>query len=100
MPKVYEPCASEIFWVGPKRPELHTVYRMQFDNVERRWLATPAGTELDPNYSEFSVRIHNPNARSLSFINRTIAILPKSKLREIYNLIGEYLNEIDKKISK
>ena len=53
------------------------------------------GVALDPHYSVSAVRIHDPNFRSLSFINRTIAILPKRRLRSIYRLIGEYLNEKD-----
>jgi hypothetical protein len=91
--------AAERFWLGPKDPAKHMVYKMQWTSTEQRWLATPDGTRLDPNYSEFSIRIHDPKARSLSFIYRTICILPKSRLRTIYNLIGEYLNEFDTKES-
>jgi len=88
--------AQERFWIGPRNPEKHVVYHMQRDSTQQEWLATPDGTVLDPNYSEFSVRIHDPKARSLSFIYRTICILPKSRLRIIYALIREYLNEMDK----
>jgi hypothetical protein len=89
--------AAERFWLGPKDPTKHTVYKNQFDGTQSKWLAAKDGTQLDPNYSEFSVRIHDPKARSLSFVYRTIAIIPKSRLRTIYNLIGEYLNEHDKR---
>jgi hypothetical protein len=86
----------EKFWVGEMDEEKYTVYQMQSTTTELEWLHAQDGTELDPNFSEFSVRIHDPKIRSLSLINKTIAILPKSRLRSIYNLIGEYLNEIDK----
>jgi len=89
--------AAERFWLGPNDRTKHTVYKMQWTSTEHKWLAAQDGTVLDPNYSEFSVRIHDPKARSLSFIYRTIAIIPKSRLRTIYNLIGEYLNEFDKR---
>ena len=91
--------ASERFWIGPKDKHRHTIYHMQRDSTQQKWLAAPDGTVLDPNYSEFSVRIHDPKARSLSFIYRTICIIPKSRLRVIYNLIGAYLNEHDTKES-
>ena len=88
--------AAERFWIGPKDRTKYTVYHMQTDSTQQKWLAVPAcDVELDPNYSEFSIRIHSPKARSLSFIYRTICILPKSKLRAIYALIGEYLNDHD-----
>ena len=90
MEKPYVMDAAEKFWIGPERPEKHTVYRMSQSSTEQEWLAVPDGIELE-EYSEFSVRIHCPKARSLSFIYRTIAILPKQHLRSIYNLIGEYL---------
>ena len=89
----YEMDAAEKFWIGPSNPELHTVYKLQ--SLGSEWLTLPTGLELDPTYSEFSVRVHHPKARSLSFINKTIAILPKHLLREIHALIGEYLNEYD-----
>jgi hypothetical protein len=91
--------AAERFWLGPNDPTKHTVYKNQFDGTQSKWLNTPDGTILECDYSEFSVRIHDPKARSLSFVNRTIAILPKSRLRIIYKLIGEYLNEHDSKES-
>jgi hypothetical protein len=77
-------------WIGPRDSHYHTVYRMQSSSVENAWYVTKDGTELE-EHSEFSVRIHDPNFRSLSFIYKTIAILPKSRLLSIYNLIGEYL---------
>jgi hypothetical protein len=89
--------AQERFWLGPVDPTRHTVYHAQRPATEQEWYTTPDGTELDGNYSKFSVRIHDPKARSLSFIYRTIAIIPKSRLRAIYNLIGRYLNEHDSK---
>ena len=97
MDKPYEMDAAERFWVGPKVPQKHLVYRMQSSDLQSEWLTVSDGTRLDPHYSEFSVRIHDPKAKSLSFINRTIAIIPKSRLRAIYNLIGEYLDAYDKK---
>lgn len=80
-------------WLGPKDETKHLVYHMQSETTEKRWLMSSDLIELDPDYSEFSVRVHDPRCRSLSFINKTIAILPKSKLRVIYNLIGRYLDE-------
>jgi hypothetical protein len=89
--------AQERFWLGPRDPKRHVVYHMERDDTQQKWLATPDGTVvLDPNYSDYSIRIHDPKARSLSFIYRTICILPKSKLRAIYALIGEYINAVDK----
>jgi hypothetical protein len=92
--------AAERFWVGPFDPEQHLCHHMQSPSTEQEWFACPDGTEFDPDYSEFSVRIFDPRARSLSFINRTIAILPKSRLRSIYNLIGGYLEKIDEENSR
>jgi hypothetical protein len=89
--------AVERFWLGPVNREESLIYRQQLSNTESKWTTVKDGTTLDPSYSEFSVRIHDPHARSLSFINRTIAILPKSRLRTIYALIGRYLNEHDAK---
>ena len=91
--------ASERFWIGPRMPKRHVVYKMQLSLTEKALLTREGDTVLDTTYSEFSVRLYNPRARTLSFINQTIAILPKSKLRKIYNLIGEYLNEHDAKES-
>lgn len=79
-------------WIGPRDSDYHTVYRMQSTSVEHAWHVCKDGTELE-DYSEFSIRIHDPNFRSLSFIYKTIAILPKSRLLSIYNLIGAYLRE-------
>jgi len=79
-------------WLGPRDSDYHTVYRMQASSVEKAWYYTKDGTELE-EYSEFSVRLHDRNFRSLSFIYKTIAILPKSRLISIYNLIGDYLRE-------
>jgi hypothetical protein len=87
--------AAEKFWIGPKNPELQTVYLMASDSTQKAWLECKDGTQLDPDYGEYSVRIHDPSIRSLSFIYKTIAILPKSRLRTIYNLIGKYLAKYD-----
>jgi hypothetical protein len=91
--------AAERFWLGPKHPEKHTIFHMQTVDTEQKWIDTEDGTVLDSDYSEFSVRLHDPKARSLSFIYRTIAILPKSRLRSIYRLIGRYLDEVDSRSS-
>jgi hypothetical protein len=87
--------AVERFWLGPAKPKDSLIYKQQLSETESKWTAAKDGTTLDSSYSEFSVRIHDPHARSLSFINRTIAIIPKSRLRTIYALIGEYLNAVD-----
>lgn len=88
---------NEFDWLGPKDEKKHLIYHAQSKTTEQYWYLNEELLELDPDYSEFSVRIHDPRCRSLSFVFRTIAILPKSKLRTIYNLIGSYLNEMDKK---
>ena len=87
--------AAERFWLGPVDPTKHVVYHAQRPATEQEWFTVPDGTILDGNYSELSVRIHDPKARSLSFIYRTIAIIPKSRLRSIYRLIGAYLEKHD-----
>lgn len=92
---LYEITGNERFWVGPLDPDSHLVYKMQSRSTEKEWLQTVDNTVLDKDYSEFSVRIYDPQARSLSFINRTMAILPKSRLRSIHALIGAYLDAID-----
>jgi hypothetical protein len=86
---------NEHDWLGPKDETKHLVYHGQSSTTEKRWLFTSDLLTLDPDYSEFSVRIYDPRCRSLSFIYRTLAILPKSKLRSIYNLIGDYLERKD-----
>lgn len=92
-PKEFD--AAERFWLGPKDKFKHLVWHMQRDSTMSKWLATRGGIELDPNHSEFSIRIHNPKARSLSFIYRTICILPKSKVRAVAALLNAYLEEHD-----
>jgi hypothetical protein len=92
---MYEPKGNEQDWLGPKDQEKHVVYEAQSAKTERRWFFSKDLIELDPDYSEFSVRIHDPRCRSLSFVYRTMAILPKSQLRTIYNLIGAYLERMD-----
>ena len=87
--------AQERFWLGPKNPEKHVVYHMQSGDTEQKWIDCEDGTVLDGNYSEFSVRKQDPKARSLSFIYRTIAIIPKSRLRAVHRLIGAYLEAHD-----
>lgn len=91
----FEVSGQEHDWIGPKDERKHLVYQAQSETTEKRWYFSSDLIELDPDYSEFSVRIHDPRCRSLSFIYKTIAILPKSKLRVIYNLIGAYLDKID-----
>ena len=91
--KEFKASGTELDWLGPKDESKHLIYRMQ--GQQGRWLSSSDLIELDPDYSEFSVRIHDPRCRSLSFINRTLAILPKSQLRTIHNLIGDYLEEVD-----
>jgi len=89
---------NEKFWVGPADPENHAVMHMQCSDVERNCSMTPDGTCLQTDYSEYSVRLYDPNIPSLSFIHRTLAILPKSRLRSIYNLIGDYLETYDARV--
>jgi hypothetical protein len=93
--------AGEQFWLGEQRTEAEVVVlKMQNETEEKRWLSTLGGTSLDPAYSEYSVRIYDPNIQSLSFIHRTLAILPKSRVRAIHKLIGVYLHEYDKQNSE
>jgi hypothetical protein len=89
--------AIERFWIGPRNPKAHVVYHGQRDSTQQKWIDCEDGTVLDCNYSEFSVRLHDPKARSLSFIYRTIAIIPKSRLRSVHRLIGRYLDAHDAK---
>ncbi len=91
----YEITGAERDWLGPKDEEKHLIYHGQSKTTEEEWFYSSDLIALDPHYSEFSVSIEDPRCRSLSFINRTIAILPKSKLRIIYNLIGAYLDKVD-----
>ena len=83
-------------WLGPRDESKHLVYHGQRTCNQERWFFTSDLITLDPDYSELSVRLHDPRARSLSWINKTLAILPKSKLRSIHNLIGAYLDTHDK----
>lgn len=91
----FEITGQERDWLGPKDETKHVTFVGQSETTERRWYFSGDLIELDPDYSEFSVRIHDPRCRSLSFVDRTLAILPKSQLRTIYNLIGEYINDED-----
>ena len=85
---------NEADWAGWHADESkHITYTGQSDRQQKRWHFSQDLLELDPSYSEFSVRIHDPMCRSLSFIDRTLAILPKSRLRTIANLIERYLDE-------
>jgi len=90
---------QEYDWIGPKDETKHVVFQGQSVTTERRWYFSRDLITLDPDYSEFSVRLYDPRCRSLSFVYRTLAILPKSHLRTIYNLIGAYLYGHDKKHS-
>ena len=88
--------ADNTFWAGPDNPWRYIIYKMNSASAEHMWYQAADGTKLDPEHSEFSVRIHDPDVhQSLSFINRTIAILPKSRLKTIHALIGRYLDEVD-----
>ena len=87
---------NDRYWIGPEDPESHAVYHMQCSDVERDCAKTPDGTCLNSDYSEYSIRIYDPNIRSLSYVHRTIAILPKSRLRSIHKLLGDYLETYDK----
>ena len=80
-------------WLGPTDETKHIIFSGQSTKTEKRWYFSEDLIELDPDYSEFSVRIHDPRARSLSFIYRTLAILPKTQLKTIHALIGEYLED-------
>jgi hypothetical protein len=83
-------------WLGPEDETKHIIFHMQSDAAEKRWLhAEESGLELEES-GEFSIRIHHPKLKSLSFIFRTICIIPKSLLRDVYALIGHYLNDNDK----
>lgn len=90
----FEMTGQEKDWIGPKDEEKHLVYHAQSETTEQWWFMSSDLLQLD-EFSEFSVRIHDPRGRSLSWINKTIAVLPKSKLRTIYNLIGAYLEKMD-----
>jgi len=90
--------AQERFWLGPVNPAKHIIYYAQRCSTEQDWLVAKNGdVELDPNYSDYSIRLHCPKARSMSFIYRTIAILPKSKVRAIAALLNAYLERHDAK---
>jgi hypothetical protein len=88
--------AMERFWLGPRNPKAHVVYHGQLDSTQMKWIDCEDGTVLDANYSEFSIRLHDPKARSLSFIYRTLAIIPKSRIRSVHRLLGRYLDAMDK----
>lgn len=91
----FQETGQERDWLGPEHEGDKLVYHAQSKTTEQWWFMSSDLLQLD-EFSEFSVRIHDPRGRSLSFINRTIAVLPKSKLRKIYNLIGAYLEKYDK----
>lgn len=91
--KEFKAYGNELDWLGQKDESKYLTYHGQSDRAQKRWYFTGDILELDPDYSEWSIRIHDPRCRSLSFIDRTLAILPKSRLRAIANLIERYLNE-------
>ena len=91
--------ATEKFWIGPDNPERCLVYKAQLSFIERAWIAAFDGTTLNTDYSDLSVRLYDPHAKTLSYVNQTIAILPKSRLRIIHKLIGAYLNEANEEVS-
>ena len=85
---------NEKFWVGHKDawlPEDHVVSHVA--GLGRKWIEDTKGLCLDPNYSEFSIRIYDSRSRTLSFILGTVAIIPKSLLKRIHTLIGAYLKK-------
>lgn len=88
---------NEKDWLGPDNEEEALIYKGQSDVAQKKWFFSKDLIELDPNYSEFSVRIHDPRCRSLSFNYRTLAILPKTHLKTIHALIGKYLEAVDEK---
>ena len=79
---------NEQDWIE-QTPNDSLVYRC-FDRPARWWSKGPLGLVMEEhgNY----VHIKNPNVRCLSMLGKIVAILPKNRLRVIYNLIGEYLN--------
>lgn len=84
---------NEKFWVGSKAAWLQRDYhvnRMQASDG-KLWLEDVSGLRLDPDYSEYSVRIYHPTSRTLSFVLSTVAIIPKSLVRRVFNLLGEFL---------
>ena len=93
----FEETGQERDWLGPKDESKHITFTGQSKSTEKRWYFSGDLIELDPDYSEFSIRIHDPRCKSLSFVNRTLAILPKSQLRTIHNLIGDYIDDQDSK---
>jgi phosphatidylethanolamine-binding protein (PEBP) family uncharacterized protein len=93
--------AGEQFWLGEQRTQAEVVVlKMQNETEEKRWFSTLGGTSLDPGYSEYSVRLYDPDTPSLSFIHRTLAILPKSRVRAIHKLLGAYIHESDEEAER
>ena len=80
---------EELDWVGPVE-----TYHVSSETTGERWLSTDSLLELE-NHGKFSVRVYDPRIRSLLQGHRTVAVLPKSKLREIHALIGRYLENAE-----
>lgn len=81
---------NEKFWLGEDW-SMGEVAINHMQTTDGDWYETEDGLQLDGNYSEWSVRVYHPRTRSLSWLHKTIAILPKSQLRALHKLIGEYL---------
>jgi len=84
--------ATEKFWIGDRSCWTQAdVVVNHMSSVEGEWFQTADGLVLDPDYSDWAVRIYHPKDRTLSFVLKTMAILPKSMIRRIYALLGEYI---------
>lgn len=87
--------ASEKFWIGSEDCWTQgdkVVNHMRTTDGQDYFECTD-GLRLDCDYSDFSVRIYHQSDRTLSFVLKTIAILPKSTLRSIHKMIGDYLEK-------
>lgn len=85
--------AHERFWVGPLEPRETIVYRMTSEAGSKMWYQVAGGIQLEPDHSEFTIRLLNPHFKTINYINETIAVLPKHQLKKIHRLIGEYLDD-------
>ena len=85
--------AHQRFWVGPLEPLETIVYRMTAEAGSKMWYQVAGGIVLEPDHSEFTIRLHNPQFKTINYVNETIAVLPKHELKKIHQLIGEYLND-------
>lgn len=83
---------GENFWSGEHWLDGDVVVNKMQASDGKRWLETDKKLCLDPSYSEWSVRIFDPNNKSLSWVLSTLAIIPKSLIRQVHALLGEYLD--------